>query len=245
MATYFRPGSPSKLTLEQDDFIYEATDPQITLTMDFDRVVIEATCWNLTTRQKENVDILDSFEQELKKEKKNKKDPHPDYDYCECEDSLAHRDAVGKEMQEVKKAKKKLKSRTDRFPKDGGKPIKASVPGYTKIPWTKGTLTLVAQSPDGQIHYAKTMAEKRAVAWGNFKWILVCWPGQYTQDIFLIDDMKAFRLALGFKPKTEPEVVTDEDGNEWLFDALFTPKTDRVNLVPKSTTFGYGVRDWS
>lgn len=206
----FRPGSPSKLTLEQDGFIYEAEDPSISLSMSLDCVTIEARCWNLTTTQKENMET---------------------------------------EIQEPeKKVKKKVKTRKDRFPKDGGKPIKASVPGYSKIPWSKGTLTLVAQSPDGQIHYAKTMEEKRQFAWGNFKWILVCWPGQYSQDIFLIDDMTEFRKALGFKLKTEPEVVTDEEGNEWLLDALLggSKTITKTPLVPKLTprSFGYGRDDW-
>lgn len=111
---------------------------------------------------------------------------------------------------------KKPKARTDRFPKDGGKPVKASVPGYNKIPWTQGTLTLVAQSPDGQLHYAKTMDEKKQFAWSNFNWILVCWPGQYTQDIFLIDNIEAFRIALGFKKREEPTILVDENGEEWV-----------------------------
>lgn len=203
----FNHGSPSKLTLELDGFIYEAIDPSVTLTSSFDCVTIEARCWNMTTTQKENVEdsILDNLEQEVKKDKK------------------------------------KVKARKDRFPKDGGRPIKASVPGYSKIPWSKGTLTLIAQSPNGQLHYAKTMGEKKQFAWGNFNWIAVCWPGQYTQDIFLIDDMDAFRRALGFKPveETVQPVVVDEKGVEWIIEQLFTPKTDKVAAPRQTFSYDY------
>lgn len=100
------------------------------------------------------------------------------------------------------------------FPRVGGYPVVASTPGYSKIPWAKGTLTLIAQSPDGQLHYAKTLEEKKEFAFSNFIWILVCWPGVYSQDIFIVDDMKAFRKALGFKKKSTT-VLVDEDGEEW------------------------------
>jgi hypothetical protein len=199
----FRLGAPSKLILEQDDMIYECIEPNISLTMAHDCLTIEARCWNFTTRLKETEENMDIL------------------------------DNLEQEVKVEKKAKKKVKARKDRFPKDGGRPIKASVPGYSKIPWTKATLTLIAQSPDGQIHYAKTIEEKKQFAWGNFKWILVCWPGQYSQDIFLIDDMSAFRYALGFKKRSEA-VVTDEQGEEWLYEMLFAPKTNKPPVVPKS-----------
>lgn len=224
----FRPGAPSKLILEQDDMIYECVDPSITLTMDFNCVTIEARCWNLKTTLKEKMEsetFVDAIRNlETKKKKKlgtcdNESRPHFKMEDGElCSDLCKNW---------VKESKKKVKSRKDRFPKDGGRPIKASVPGYSKIPWSKGTLTLIAQSPDGQLHYAKTMEEKKNLAWGNFNWIVVCWPGQYTQDIFLIDDLNEFRRALGFKPvaETVKPIVTDEDGNEWIYDFLFPPKT--------------------
>lgn len=112
-------------------------------------------------------------------------------------------------------SKWKTKSRKDRFPRDGGKPIKASVPGYDKIPWSNARLTLIGLNPDGYVAYAKTWAEKKEFAFSSFKTILVCWPGQYSQDIFVIDDMKAFRKALGFSKKSEA-VLVDEDGEEWI-----------------------------
>lgn len=231
----FRPGAPSKLTLEQDGFIYEAEDPSISLTMSQDCLTIEARCWNFKTRLKENeenMDILEAFEKEVKEEKKAKV-THPDFDDCECTNVENHIEVVINS----KKSKKKVKARTDRFPKDGGRPIKASVPGYSKIPWTMGTLTLIAQSPDGQLHYAKTLEEKKQLAWGNFKWILVCWPGKYSQDIFLIDDMTAFRKALGFKKKSEA-VVLDEQGEEWIYELLFPPKAKTLPVTkPLSTAY--------
>lgn len=109
----------------------------------------------------------------------------------------------------------KTKARKDRFPKDGGKPIKASVPGYDKIDWHKSTLTLIGLNPGGVVRYAKTTAEKKAMAFDNFKTILVCWPGVYSQDIFIVDDLNALRRALGFKKLSE-DLLVDEDGEEWV-----------------------------
>src|SRR5258705_5198196 len=100
--------------------------------MGFDSVTMEARCWNFTTRlkePKENVDILNTLEEEVKAEKEIKKPKgnHPDYDNCECIDSSMHSEALAKAKQEAKEkkvAKKaKVKARTDRFPKDGGRPI--------------------------------------------------------------------------------------------------------------------------
>lgn len=217
----FKPGSPSKLTLEQDDFIYECVDPSVTLTLTGDCVTVEARCWNLTTRQKENMES-ESFVDEVREFEATEK--------------------------KVKK-KKKVKARNDRFPKDGGRPVNASVPGYMKIPWSQTTLSLIAQSSNGQLHYAKTMEEKKAFAWREFNWILVCWPGKYTQDIFLIDDMSAFRYALGFRKKSEA-VVTDEKGEEWIYEFLFPPAKAKTPVVKSTSTpayptyAGYGKDGW-
>lgn len=238
------PGTPSKLTLESGGYIYECINPSVTIQTGFgDRqMTIEARCWDMTTRLKENMkdSILGTLEEEVKAEKKSTKPSHPSvYGYCHCLTLVEHEEILTKEAKKSKK--QKVKSRKDRFPKDGGKPIKASIPGYSKIPWSQGTLTLIAQSPDGQLHYAKTMEEKKQLAWGNFKWIVVCWPGKYTQDIFLIDDMTEFRKALGFKlvADTVSPVVTDEEGNEWIYDLLFgspKAKAPTIPTVPKSYT---------
>lgn len=242
----FAPGAPSKLTLEQGDYIYECVDPSITLTSGLDCIAIEARCWQFMIRKKENMETESLVEEVRKIEAKEKKKiVHPDFDDCACESPEDHVEAV---INSTKKAKKKVKARTDRFPKDGGRPIKASVPGYAKIPWTMGTLTLIAQSPDGQLHYAKTIEEKKQLAWGNFKWIIVCWPGKYSQDIFLIDDMTAFRKALGFKKKSEA-VVLDEEGEEWIYELLFPPKAKTLPITKTSTlaypTYaGYGKDGW-
>jgi len=109
----------------------------------------------------------------------------------------------------------KTKSRNDRFPQDGGRPVKASVPGYSKIPWSSKTLSLIGIDRTGKVRYAKTWDEKRDMAFDNWDTILVCWPGTYSQDIFVIDDLEAFRKALGFKRMGE-SVKVDEAGNEWV-----------------------------
>lgn len=207
---YLKPGKSSKLTLEQDEYIYEFIDPIVTLTTGFDGIInIDARCYGGILKKKEENMETESLVDEIRN-------------------------------LETKKKKNKVKARKDRFPRDGGKPVKASVPGYSKIPWSKGTLTLIAQTPDGKIQYAKTMEEKKNLAWSNVDWILVCWPGQYSQDIFLIDDMKEFRRALGFKPvaETVKPVVTDEEGNEWI-DALF-----EGNMAKTVRTYKNGLDDW-
>lgn len=203
MSTYY-PAQTSKLTLDSGDYIYEALNPNVTIASDYNYVTITAECRNLTTKLKENMEHHSIGRPPL-------------CATCRvtwpCETSLL-------ETEDKKKKEKKIKSREDRFPRDGGRPIKASVPGYSTIPWTKTTLTLIAQSPDGQIHYAKTMDEKKEFAWSNFNWVLVCWPGRYSQDIFLIDDMKEFRKALGYQLRDE-SIRTDEEGNEWIYSLLF------------------------
>lgn len=227
---------PTKLTWEYDDYILECINPSVTVQTGFDgTLTLEARCWNVTTKMKEKETVVADYNEHYSMLTGQPwKDENMKF-------GIVDNSTDGSLVQEIrdleakKKAKKsKVKSRKDRFPKDGGKPIKASVPGYSKIPWTQGTLTLVAQSPDGQIHYAKTLQEKKDFAWANFKWILVCWPGKYTQDIFLIDDMTEFRKALGFKLRSE-SVVIDEDGEEWI-DALFTkPLSPKPNINPSGT----------
>lgn len=104
-----------------------------------------------------------------------------------------------------------LTTRSTAFPKDGGDPIAASVPGYSKIPFTSNTVTLIGL--EDEVIYAKTLEEKQDMAF-NYTHILICWPGVYTQDIFYIDDLDALKKALGFTLKTQ-KTRKDLKDNEW------------------------------
>lgn len=105
-----------------------------------------------------------------------------------------------------------LTTRSTAFPKGGGDPIAASVPGYSNIPFTSTIVTLIGL--ENGISYAKTVEEKHNMAF-NYKHILVCWPGLYSQDIFYVDDLDALKKALGFIPKVE-KTRKDIKGNEWI-----------------------------
>lgn len=105
-----------------------------------------------------------------------------------------------------------ITTRSTAFPKNGGNPIAASVPGYSRIPFKNSTTTLIGV--DDVVIYAKTLDEKRDLAFTHTH-ILVCWPGMYSQDVFYVDDVNALKKALGFVPKKE-KTRRDHKGNEWV-----------------------------
>jgi hypothetical protein len=72
----------------------------------------------------------------------------------------------------------------------------------TRLPWHGRTVTLICVGADGVVTQAKTVAEKRALldrATGK-DLVLVAWPGQWSQDIYVVDDRKAARAALAAAP---------------------------------------------
>lgn len=105
-----------------------------------------------------------------------------------------------------------ITTRSTAFPKNGGNPIAASVPGYSRIPFKNLTTTLIGI--DGELIYAKTLDEKRDLACTHAH-ILVCWPGIYAQDIFYVDDVDALKKALGLAPKKE-KTRKDRKGVDWV-----------------------------
>jgi hypothetical protein len=72
------------------------------------------------------------------------------------------------------------------------------------FPWLARLVTLVRVAADGMVTQAKSDAEKRAMLGtaedGDL--LLAAWPGEWSQDIFVVDDLKAARLALGL-PRTK------------------------------------------
>jgi hypothetical protein len=66
------------------------------------------------------------------------------------------------------------------------------------VPWRGGDVTLIWITQRGSITQAQRIEEKRTVlrdaAPGDC--LLLAWPGQWRQDIFLIDDRTAALLGL-------------------------------------------------
>jgi hypothetical protein len=67
------------------------------------------------------------------------------------------------------------------------------------FPWLVRLVTLVRITADGVVTQAKSDAEKRAMLGtaDERDLLLAAWPGEWSQDVFVVDDLKAARLALG------------------------------------------------
>ena len=77
-----------------------------------------------------------------------------------------------------------------------------SASNVTRLPWHARTVTLICVDADGVVSQAKTVSEKRDLldrATGR-DLVLVAWPGQWSQDIYVVDDRKAARTALDTAP---------------------------------------------
>jgi hypothetical protein len=74
--------------------------------------------------------------------------------------------------------------------------------GSTRLPWHGRAVTLICVGADGLVTQAKTVAEKRALLDRATRkdLVLVAWPGQWSQDIYVVDDRKAARAALAAAP---------------------------------------------
>jgi hypothetical protein len=61
------------------------------------------------------------------------------------------------------------------------------------FPWRAQDVTLVCVTADGLVTQAQAIGEKRAMleAAGHGDLLLAAWPGQWRQDIFVIDDRNA------------------------------------------------------
>ncbi|WP_199746699.1 MULTISPECIES: hypothetical protein [unclassified Amycolatopsis] len=91
------------------------------------------------------------------------------------------------------------------------------------LPWLARTVTLLRVGADGVVTQAKTDADKRAMlgAAEDRDLLVVAWPGEWSQDLFVVDDLAAARLALGLPRRrvvtptapadSPPEPRLDED----------------------------------
>ncbi|ANZ20928.1 hypothetical protein SNOUR_38500 [Streptomyces noursei ATCC 11455] len=68
-----------------------------------------------------------------------------------------------------------------------------------RFPWRGQTVTLIQINAKGIVTQATRITEKRALLAqaGPKDLVLAAWPGQWSQDVFLVDDLKAAREEIG------------------------------------------------
>lgn len=68
----------------------------------------------------------------------------------------------------------------------------------TRLPWLGRSVTLLRVDATGVVEQAKTDSEKRALLESatSKDLVLVAWPGQWSQDIYVVDDLRAARQAV-------------------------------------------------
>jgi hypothetical protein len=69
----------------------------------------------------------------------------------------------------------------------------------TRLPWLGRSVTLLRVDVTGVVQQAKTDSDKRALldSATSKDLVLVAWPGQWGQDIYVVDDLRAARAAIG------------------------------------------------
>jgi hypothetical protein len=67
------------------------------------------------------------------------------------------------------------------------------------FPWLVKLVTLVRVTPDGAVTQAKSDAEKRSMLGESDEndLVLAAWPGDWSQDVFVVDDLKGARVSVG------------------------------------------------
>jgi hypothetical protein len=70
--------------------------------------------------------------------------------------------------------------------------------GAGRLPWLGRSVTLLRVDSTGVVRQAKTDSEKRALLESatSKDLVLVAWPGQWSQDIYVVDDLRAARAAV-------------------------------------------------
>jgi uncharacterized membrane protein len=68
----------------------------------------------------------------------------------------------------------------------------------SRLPWLGRSVTLLCVDATGVVQQAKTDSEKRSLlaAATSGDLALVAWPGQWSQDIYVVDDPRAARAAV-------------------------------------------------
>jgi hypothetical protein len=67
-----------------------------------------------------------------------------------------------------------------------------------RLPWLGRSVTLLRVDTTGVVHQAKTDSEKRSLLESatSKDLVLVAWPGQWNQEIYVVDDLRAARAAV-------------------------------------------------
>ena len=67
-----------------------------------------------------------------------------------------------------------------------------------RLPWLGRSVSLLCVDTTGVVHQAKTDSEKRALLASatSRDLVLVAWPGQLSQEIYAVDDLRAARAAV-------------------------------------------------
>jgi len=73
-----------------------------------------------------------------------------------------------------------------------------SASSAARLPWLGRSVTLLRVDGTGIVEQAKSDSEKRALlATATSKdLVLVAWPSQWSQDIYVVDDLRAARAAV-------------------------------------------------
>src|SRR5580658_5074021 len=74
-----------------------------------------------------------------------------------------------------------------------------STSAVSSFPWLLRLVTLVRVTPDGVVTQAKSDAEKRTMLGeaDEQDLVLAAWPGEWSQDVFVVDDLKSARVSVG------------------------------------------------
>jgi hypothetical protein len=73
-----------------------------------------------------------------------------------------------------------------------------SASSAARLPWLGRSVTLLRVDATGVVQQAKTDSEKRSLLESatSKDLVLVAWPGQWSQEIYVVDDLRAARAAV-------------------------------------------------
>lgn len=111
------------------------------------------------------------------------------------------------------------------------------------LPWLDRLVTLVRVSADGEVTQATSDRDKREMigSSGDQDLVLVAWPGQWSQDVFVVDDLSHARLSLGL-PRHQRKPETSAPSSSEFSRSYTEPAADlwrRLASVPNLPPEGH------
>jgi hypothetical protein len=93
------------------------------------------------------------------------------------------------------------------------------------FPWLVKLVTLIRVTPDGVVTQAKSDAEKRSMLGGADEQdlVLAAWPGEWSQDVFVVDDLKGARASVGLSRHKVTTQATSSPPDSAYVDRDWTP----------------------